>query len=158
MICSDKISKRVRISKPTLPWTGFWTVILADYIGSCVCLYRILYVAKSLPVCDCTSPLGLMKWASREMLHSKHCSCKGHLWLRNKTLRTHWYQVGLPVLLSASSAAWLQGQFFRSQAFCSVFVWVYGWLFHAHASVINIYCSSLDTLCQGWAKLLQACV
>lgn len=64
---------------------------------------------------DCTSPLWLMKCGQRELLYSKHRSCKGHLWLGNKTPRTRWYRVDLPVLLLASSVAWLWSGFLRAE-------------------------------------------
>lgn len=70
---------------------------------------------QNLRLCvDYTSPLWLMKCGHRERLYSKHRSCKGHLWLGNKTPRTRWYRVDLPVILLASSVAWLRSGFLRA--------------------------------------------
>lgn len=51
----------------------------------------------------------------RDKLYGKHHSSRAPLWLGNKTLRTRWYQVDLPVLLLASSVAWLRNGFLRAE-------------------------------------------
>lgn len=63
---------------------------------------------------DCTSPLWRMKCGQRcYTVNIAHA--KGHLWLGNKTPRTRWYRVDLPVLLLASSVAWLRSGFLRAE-------------------------------------------
>lgn len=88
---------------------------LMDYIRI---THLFTYITKSLPVCGLffTSRADDM-WLERERdkLYGKHHSSRAPLWLGNKTLRTRWYQVDLPVLLLASSVAWLRNGFLRAE-------------------------------------------
>lgn len=62
---------------------------------------------------DYTSPRSLLKFGGRDAKQETLLwySCKDHLWLGNKKLRTHQYRSDLPVLLTASSVAWLHTAF-----------------------------------------------
>lgn len=104
-------------------------------------------------------------WLERDAKQetSLRYSCKAHLSLGNKKLRAHQYQSDLPVLLTASSVAWLH----------TVFLWAVRVRGHLCEKLRAYLCERtdacfmpmqvwltyifLDAVCQGWLMLLNTC-